>query len=271
MGRKRNLLLSRFDREKRLLQRLTVVVLGILCCTGRFAPAQQQAQKSSRFPFAEKLSYRVEWRLVTAGSATVETSGGSAVDWQTKLHLESVGLVTRLYHVSDAYNATTNDSFCATASVLDAQEGKRHTLTRLMFENTRHKVSYEERDLLNNSTIKKELDVAPCTYEVTGALEALRKMDLEPGKWATLPVTNGKKMANVKIEGQARENVGLTGKTYRTVRYEAFLFDNVLYKRKGRLLVWISDDADRIPVQLRLQLGFPIGTITVQLEKEQKT
>ncbi len=253
------------------LPRSAWVVLSFLFCTNGFAPAQQTFEKSSRFPYPEKLSYRIEWRLITAGAATVEMSHETPADWQTTLNLESAGLVTRLYNVLDRYRVTSDEKFCATNSVLDAQEGKRHTITHLSFENTHHKVDYDQRDLLKNSTVKKELDIAPCTYEIAGALEALRGMNLQPGKWATLPVTDGKKIAYAKIEAQARENVNVEGKTYQTIRYELFLFDNVLYKRKGRMLMWVSDDAERLPVQFRLQMGFPIGTVTVQLEKHQTT
>ena len=125
----------------------------------------------------------------------VEMSRGTPLDWETSLNLESAGLVSRLYRVSDKYRVTSNDRFCPSHSVLDAQEGKRHTLSRLTFDNTRHKVDYDERDLLKNSSLKRQLDIAPCTYDIVGALESLREMNLRPDKWATLPVTNGKKMA----------------------------------------------------------------------------
>jgi hypothetical protein len=78
-------------------------------------------------------------------------------------------------------------------------------------------------------------------------------------------------VVNAKIEAQGKESISLNGKTYQTIRYEAFLFDNVLYRRKGRLFVWISDDASRIPVQFKLQLGFPIGNVTIELEKQQRS
>lgn len=242
----------------------------LFCLTGGFAPAQQQSPNTSKFPYSEKLTYRIEWRLIAAGSATVELSHTNPDDWQTSLNLQSAGLVTRLYKVLDSYKVNSNANFCALNSVLDAQEGKRHTLTHLTFENTRHKVEYDERNLVKNASVKKELDIAPCTYEIAGALEALRTMNLPPGKWATLPITDGKKMVEAKISAQARESVTVAGKTYQAIRYEAFLFDNVLYKRKGRMLIWITDDPDRIPVQLRLEMGFPIGSVTVELEKQQK-
>ena len=253
------------------MPRAACCTLLLLLFTSPFSLAQEQNRGASKFPCPEKLSYRIEWRMMTAGTATVEMRHLTAGDWETKLNLESAGLVTRLFRVLDSYKLTSNDKFCASDSFLDAQEGRRHTVTRLTFENAQHKVLYEERDLLKNVSAKKELDIAPCTYDIAGALEMLRLGNLQPGKWSTLPVTDGKKMAYAKVEAQARESINVQSKTYQTVRYEAFLFDNVLYKRKGRLQIWISDDPERMPVQLRLQFGFPIGSVSVQLENSQKT
>lgn len=247
-------------------RRPTFVLLMLLACGSVFS----QAEQKSKYPYPEKLTYRVEWRLITAGTAIVRLSPANPDGWQSTLNLESAGLVTRLYRVLDTYKAVSDQKFCAVSSVLDAQESKRHTVTRLTFANTRHKVEYDERDLLKNTTVKRELDIAPCTYEVAGALAALRATSLEPGKSVSFPITDGKKLAYGKIEAQGKESVNAGGKTYQTTRYEAFLFDNVLYRRKGRLFVWMTDDSDHLPVQFRVQLGFPIGTITLELEKQEK-
>ncbi len=259
-------------RHTCLVQRYACVLVFLFLGNG-FAPAQQQRQEPqsvSKFPFPEKLSYRVEWRLIAAGTATVQLSHGTPTDWETKMDLQSAGLVTRLYRVLDTYTVISDDDFCASRSVLDAQEGKRHKLTQLTFENSQHKVDYNERDLLRNTTVRKEIRIAPCTREIVGALTTLRATDLQPGKSITLPVTDGKKLVNVRVEAQSKEKVSVAGKNYQTVRYEAFLFDNVLYQRKGRVLLWITDDTERLPVQIRFQLGFPIGTISLELDKQQK-
>src|SRR5579884_3849404 len=148
--------------------RLARMLLAFVCCTTGFVAGQQQSSNASHYPYPEKLSYRIEWRLVTAGSATVETTRGTPDDWETKLNLQSAGLVTRLYHVLDNYQVTSDDGFCAANSVLDSQEGKRHTITHLTFQKARRKVDYDERDLLKSSTVKKELDTPACTYEIAG-------------------------------------------------------------------------------------------------------
>ena len=235
-----------------------------------FGAARQPLPQTSPFPYPEKLSYRVEWRLVAAGSANLLLSRNSAQNWQIDLNLESAGLVSRLYKVLDAYRVVSNDKFCAVTTTFDAQEGKRHMIGSGQFDYSQHKLFYQERNLTKNLIEKREIDIAPCTYEILGALAAVRSMRLDPGRSVTLPIASGRKMAYPRIEAQVRENVNIGGKSYVATRYEAFIFDNILYRRKGRLFVWLTNDADSIPVQIRLQFGFPIGTITIELEKEQK-
>lgn len=204
-----------------------------------------------------------------AGSATVQLTRPSAQRWQLDLHLESAGLVSRLYRVLDTYKVVTNEAFCGVSSAFEAQEGKRRFSTVAEFDNARHKLLYNEKDLVKNTVVKHDVDIAPCTYEILGALNALREMRIAPGKTVTLPMTSGKKLVNAKVEAQAKENISIDGKSYSTVRYEAFVFNDVIYRRKGRLFVWMTDDAEGLPVQLRIQTGFPIGSITLELERHE--
>jgi hypothetical protein len=71
------------------------------------------------------------------------------------------------------------------------------------------------------------------------------------------------------VEGQAREDVKTPEGLFHTIRSEAYLFNNVLYKRPAHLEIWLSDDRRRLPVQIRVRMPFTIGTITLQLEKHE--
>lgn len=227
--------------------------------------------QSDMFPCPEKLTYRIEWHGITAGQAIVDMTRPQPDEWQTTVNLESAGMVSRLYRVLDKYKVVTNAKFCGIGTEMDAQEGKHNKYEKLTFDAPHHKVDYYEQDRVKNQETRKELDTMPCTYEITGALEALRALDVPAGKSITIPMTDGKKFANVRIDAQAKENVSYGGKNVPTIRYEAFVFDNVIYHRKGRLLVWVTDDSARIPVQLRMQMGFPIGTINVELQKQERS
>jgi len=222
------------------------------------------------FPAPETLSYRIEWRMVTAGQAQLQLERAQQ-NWEIKLNLQSAGLVSRLFRIEDTYKVmASNDKFCGESSAFEAKEGKRHVTETEQFDNIKHKAVFDMHDLAKNVQEHHEVDIAPCTHEIIGALAFLRMTKLEPGKSMMVPIVNGKKMANARIEAQAKENITVDGKMYATTRYEAFIFDNVVFRKKGSMLIWLSDDAAHVPVQMRFQMGFPIGTITLELEKAGK-
>lgn len=239
--------------------------------SGACAVSISTAQEPSRGPapfHPTRLEYRVDWRLVTAGTSVLTFTRGSAQTVDVSMKLESAGLLSRLYRVLDDYKATTNDRFCLQSAHLDAQEGKKHKVTQINIDASRGHSTYAEHDLVKNVEDRAELHVPSCTYDITGAVQALRDIDAQIGKPIFLPITDGKKFARVKIVPEGKETVTANDKKYPAIRYDAFLFDNVLYKRKGSLQIWISDDADRLPVMMRFQFGFPIGTVTVELVKQ---
>lgn len=216
------------------------------------------------------LQYGVEWRMIRAGVARIAwtpAGGGHQAD----LHMESAGMVSKLYRVNDDYRAQVSQGLCGSSVLFKAEEGKRRRETKISFDRTAGKVSYFERDLLkNNVVVTKELPVPDCTYEYLGALHHLRGLRLNPGQSVTVPVTDGKKFAQVKVEAQEREQITTPAGTFSTIRYEVHLFNGVIIPKSARMFLWISDDARRLPVQLRVRMQFLIGTITLQLEKEER-
>jgi hypothetical protein len=91
---------------------------------------------------------------------------------------------------------------------------------------------------------------------------------VEVGQSVQLPVSDGRKSAAVKVEAQEREQVKTPAGTFNTIRYEVNVLNNVIYSRQGRVFVWLTDDDRRLPVQIRLRMNFPLGTVTLELEKE---
>ena len=229
-----------------------------------FAGAQ-----TSPLPPRESLSYSIEWRLITAGKVRL--------DWQQErtgaeiaVHVESVGLVSKFFHVEDDYRATLNQSLCTETSHLTSHEGNRSRDTRITYDGAGHKASYLERDLAKNSVLaQQEIEIPACVHDIVGGLFFLRTLNLEPGQSTTVPVSDGKKSAMAKIEAQQREDIKTAAGTFHTIRYEAYVFNGVLYNRPAHLNFWLTDDRRKLPVQIRVRMQFTIGTITLQLEKNE--
>jgi hypothetical protein len=250
----------------------TLLALSPLA-TGQDPPPASFSGQADGIPGSEVLNYAVEWRLIPAGSARMTWTAlprSAAGANELRLHLESTGLVSRLYRVDDDYTAALGQNLCAQNSFIMAHEGNRNKETRVTYDPQLHKALYLEKDLNKNSTIMHDVDIPPCVHDILGGLLVLRTLHLEPGKTVQIPVSDGKKFVQVKVESQRREDLTTPMGVRKTIRYEVFLFDNVLYKRSGHLHIWLTDDNNRLPVQLQVRLQFTIGTITLKLEKEEK-
>lgn len=226
-------------------------------------------------PAREALDYTVEWRLVTAGKARLvwsPTPHHSDPGWQADLHLESTGLVSKLFKVNNDYVSNLGSDLCSSSSFLKAEEGSRRKETRVTFDREERKAEYLEKDLGQNKVVAAhEIDIPACVHDVLGGLYALRTLSLQPGQSTQVAVSDGKKSVMARVEAQQREEIKTPAGSFRTIRYEAFLFNDILYRRYGHLYVWLTDDARKLPVQIRIRLQFAVGTITLQLEKEEKT
>jgi len=221
-------------------------------------------------PAHETFDYSIEWRLITAGKAHLEWNASPTAGLDAgnvKLHVESAGIVSRLFLVNDDYSASLSPGYCAQSSLIEAQEGGRHKETRVTYDVAAHKASYLEKDFNKNATVTQEVTIPGCVHDLIGGLIALRFLHLDPGKTAQIPVSDGKKFVMAKVESQRREPLKTEFGTVNTVMYEIYLFDNVLFRRSGHLHVWITDDDRRLPVQLQVRLQFAIGTITFRMEK----
>jgi len=233
------------------------------------AAAAAAFAQSNELPARETLSYSIEWRLITAGKATLHWQQDRA-GAQLDLGIESVGLVSKLFRVEDQYRARYGPGICAESSQLTSHEGNRERETRITYDGAPRKAAYIERDRIKNVTLlQRELEIPPCVHDVAGGLLFLRTLNLEPGQVATIPVTDGKKFANARVEAQQREDVKTPEGVFHTIRYEAYLFDNVLYRRPAHLNIWLTDDRRKLPVQIRVRMQITIGTITLQLVKHE--
>ncbi|HLX44227.1 MAG TPA: DUF3108 domain-containing protein [Bryobacteraceae bacterium] len=214
---------------------------------------------------SERLTYDIEWRLIHAGSAVIDAQKSHA-----ELKLESAGMVSTLFKVHDLYSVNYEDPFCATSSMMDSFEGKRHHETRITYDRGQNRASYLERDVIRNVVLHSDEVATPnCVHEVIGAILKLRGMTLEPGQSTLIPMSDGRRSAGVKVEAQEREKVSTPAGDFKTIRYDAGMLNGVVYTRKGRALLWLTDDSRHLPVQIRLRMQFPIGTVTLQLEKEE--
>jgi hypothetical protein len=220
---------------------------------------------SAADPVNERLTYTAEWRLIHAGNVVIEAGPTSEV-----VKLESAGLVSALYKIDDTYRVQFDSSFCVASSQMSSKEGSRHRETAVTFDRNRNRAALLERDVDKNTVVSKtDIAIPNCVHDVVTGLKQLRRTKVEVGQSVQLPVSDGRKAAAVKIEAQERERITTPAGAFNTVRYEVNILNGVVYSRAGRVFIWLTDDDRRLPVQIRLRMNFPLGTVTLELAKEE--
>ena len=216
----------------------------------------------------EVFRYKAEWRLMHAGNIVLSYSPTGA-----HMTLQTVGMVSSLYRVNDDYRVQfRGGSQCSESILFKIEEGKRRNEARATFPAKPGKSSYVEVDQLKNQTVRTtELEVPGCVHDVISALAELRSNGRPKESEFTMPVSDGRKFAQVKVRERGKERVKTEAGVFNTVKYEADLMNGVIYRRSGRMYFWLSDDARRLPVRVRMQMSFFFGTVTIDLVKEERS
>lgn len=213
----------------------------------------------------DKLTYGVEWRGVRSGTVVIQPSPAEGL-----VHLESAGILAALFRVEDTYKVRYDGNYCAVNSIFDTIEGKRRRETVVNYDRVQRQATFVQRDLVANTTMRSgQTEIPECPHDMLSGLMLLRGNRLEPGQSTQVTLSDGRRTGVVKLEAQEREQISTPAGNFKTIRYEADIFNGVIYARKGRAFIYATDDANRTPVEIKLRLNFPIGTVTLDLDRQE--
>ena len=244
---------------------LVGLLLGALWVTGSGDSASAVGSKPSFGP-GEKLKYEVRWRMIPAGEAELTIGTDSLPShWKVSAKANSTGYVSNLYKVEDEYTSTFhNATFCSSGIRKLINEGDRHREVTLQFDQRRQRALLRDRDADGDTAPKQvQFAIPECVHDILSALYYARTRPLEVGQSFEFSLNDGSPTIQIHAEVQAIEEVQTEIGKFETIRVEPDVFAGHLFKGKGRLFVWFTNDANRIPVQLKAQTE--LGTITALL------
>jgi hypothetical protein len=243
------------------------LMLAVLALANPLLPAAQE--KALPFEPGERLNYDVTWSIFAAGtvSATLRSEGQESKDnYTVTTTAQSQGFVSLLFDVQNEFRSFFNPrTLCSERISKKINEGRRHKETEIVFDSERKRAILEERDLTKpNEPLKHaENEIPNCVEDVVTAFYYLRRQDFQIGKPLHLPVNDGSKTYDVTLDVQAREGIQTPLGNRSAIRVEPKVFSG-LFKRKGRMLVWFSDDDQHLPLRIKFMIA--VGNITATLK-----
>ncbi len=248
------------------LIRAFALLVAALGCSMAFA----FPLKTGPLPFApgEQLTYQVNWSVFPAGqvTASVKQLGSGPEDpYEIDVSARSTGFASLLFNIDDHFQSTVDPkTLCSREISKIVNEGRRHKQTRIVFDGERKLAFLSERDMSKADHPMKHAQnpIPPCVEDFVTAFYFLRSAPLHVGSQIDVPVNDGSKTQEVVVDVQARDQIRTPFGTRYAFRMEPRALGG-LSRRKGRMLIWISDDAQRLP--LRVKAMMLIGSITGNL------
>jgi hypothetical protein len=100
-------------------------------------------------------------------------------------------------------------------------------------------------------------------HDVLSAFYYVRTVPLPTGATLSIPTHDNKKSYEMVVKVHKRERVEVPAGKFDCVLVEPMLKSEGVFKSKGSILVWLSDDARRIPVLVKSKI--PVGSVSVSL------
>jgi Protein of unknown function (DUF3108) len=231
------------------------------------APSITRPRADYQFPVGQTYVYGAEWRVFNAGIATLRMEKAGQEN-RIVATANAAGTISLLYHVQDRLESFFDPlSFCSHNTTRHIEEGFRRVESNITFDYQRGKALLDHKNIKKKESKHEEHDIPGCVTDMLSSVYYVASLPLLPGKTYSFPINDGGATLTVLVHVEEREQVKTPAGTFKTIRVQPETASGAL-RDKGKIWVWYSDDAARIPVQMRARMAW--GTLTFSLLRVDK-
>jgi hypothetical protein len=248
---------------------VVLIIVALCLCV----PIAGWADVRATMREGEHLTFDVRWAGIKAGQATLESRGLTRFNGQPAYHLVTTArsgpLISKFYLVADR-----SESFLGVDPLRSLWFGKhlregryRHdsqtefdhgTGTALFryfdFSNVPRDITGLSEAERHGKYVQQEFPLAANSLDELSVLYYVRLLPLQEGKALTAKVFASRKNWDLEVRTLRREVLDTVLGRRDTIIVEPLLAFEGVFQQKGRMVVWLTNDAERIPVQMQSQI-----------------
>ncbi len=212
------------------------------------------------FSIGETLEFDLKVNIIKAGNAKLQVIGEEIVDENQTYHIKytvkSNRYVDRLFYVRDQ---------------VDSWLDKNGLFTRKFMKNIRegsYRYKLEAKMNYIDSTLTSEDEVFQIDSEIRDPFSLfyyLRSIPLKVGQKLSFKTFDNGQFVDFHIIVHRKENVRAPAGRFRCLVIEPYREGKTLFKQKGDMRIWLTDDERRLPVKIETKATF--GSMTMLLKK----
>jgi hypothetical protein len=238
-----------------------ILFLLLISCSTAFSQGLQSI-KEPVFKAGENLSYRLRYGFITAAEASIKV-----LDTEAKFDNRSV-----FHLLAEGRTAGSFNVFYKVRNRYDSYIDKENLKPYLYTENIRE-ANYRRSDkarfyqdekkvVSNKGTFKGNGQ----TFDVVSAYFFARSLDisnLNQGDKFSLDYFLGGGISKLEVEFAGRERIKTALGTFNCIKFSPSIQSGRIFRKDSKLYLWITDDANRIPVKAHVEIL--VGSVTLEL------
>ncbi len=253
------------------MRRAPVIAVFIVCvlaarpCLADDGPFAALGPGGSRrvppFGVGERMSFDVTYGFITAGKAVMSIPETENVRGYPCYHVvsiaESVPWFSTFFRVRDVAESHLDVRELVTRRFEKSiSEGDYRSHDLVHYDQERHIAIYPERD---GRVVPLSLDA----QDILSSLYYVRMMDLEVGRPVFIENHADKENYPLRIDVLKRDRIEVPAGTFDCIVVEPVMRVEGLFRHKGSLQIWLTDDGRHVPVLMRSKVV--IGSISAEL------
>ncbi len=225
-------------------------------------PTLEAPEPGYAFPPRETLTFSVDWRVFTAGTAVFHLEQQGNMEKVTAT-ADSVGNINMLFPVIDKFQSSFDmKTGCSFGFAKQIQEGRRKVTSDLTFDAQHGKQHEVTKNLVKGTSAEQTAAIPACVTDSLSAIFYAASRPLILGQQVRFPLADSMRTVTVAMKVEAKEEIKTPAGTFETIRVQPTA-DEGIVKNRGNIWIWYTDDPRHIPVQIRARLFW--GTITFHL------
>jgi hypothetical protein len=241
---------------KKSIKPVCLILVILTAVTGLYAE-----NLISAWGVGEKLTFSIRWGIITCGYAHMEVREKVSISEREAFRIittaRSAAFFDPFFKVRDRIESYIDVELLRTLRYEKIQrEGNYKKDITIVYDHN-YGVAYENGH---------KFEITEGVQDVLSALYYLRTKDLAVGKIFQFDVGTGKKNWPLEVEVIKKERIKVPAGKFDTFVVIPRLREEGIFKAKGELWVWLTDDERKFPV--KMQSKIEIGSISAVLIKK---
>ncbi len=170
-------------------------------------PTLQPPEPSYVFPARQTLTYSVDWRVFTAGTAVFHLEQDGTTEKVTAT-ADTIGNVNMIFPVIDKFSAGIDTKTgCSTGFSKNMSEGRRKVSSDLTFDYQNGKQNEYSKNLVKGTAKQQSASVPACVADSLSAIFYVASRPLVIGQTVRFPLADSMRTVTVTMKVEGKEEI----------------------------------------------------------------